>query len=159
MLKIAEISTDLVTRRLSRALGRFIGRGQRFDYGEAADVIEADTRTVESWVRGERCAGLHHFLRLCRLPGAGVVIASDVLALAGLEAREITPRDAASAHVMAADLSAGLAELLRRLEDGRLDHREEAELRPVLLALNTKLASFCAALDLCLGRFSPGERK
>jgi hypothetical protein len=138
VLKIREITTELVRERLSRKLKHHIGRGLDYEYAEASRVLDTDQRTIQSWVGNERSPHVEGLLRLFMLPDVGPEIANEVLQLAGLQAIPMTdgnpcPFDAGK-HITSA-----ASRLLEMLEDGRIDHLEDPEWQDIAIALASKL--------------------
>ena len=66
---ITEIDSDAVKRRVSYALGLFIGPGRQYSYADAALLVQIDQRTVESHVRGENPPRLDHYFRYALVLG------------------------------------------------------------------------------------------
>ena len=144
VIKITNITSELLGNRLSRILRNHIGKGLRFSYCDASLILDVDKRTVESWVKGERTPNMEGFFRLCCLPEVGPLVAAEMFALIQLSVTEIIPEDA-SPHEVNSWLATTLADLSKKLEDGILDHTEEPEFIPLAMETSAKLAGWCAS--------------
>jgi transcriptional regulator with XRE-family HTH domain len=138
MTGLRAIGPEAVRGTLADSLRLLAGLGRLYSTAQLADAADIGESTLKSYLRGEATPGLDQFLRLAAvLPPS---FASALTRLAGLEAVPVDPAPASLLQVNAeaAQLVAGLAEALR---DGRLDHREEAALRPQLEQLNDTLSA------------------
>ncbi|MCW2242781.1 hypothetical protein [Azospirillum canadense] len=138
MLKVRDITTDLVKAKLSRLLRQRIGRGMTYSVKEAAEILDVDQRTMDSYVQGERAPQLDVFLRMFLLPEGGDRILNEMLALVGYQAR---PTEAGDPDVfrMNAELVSALRDLADMLADGRIDHTEDPIWQAKALDLAMKL--------------------
>lgn len=151
MLKIREITTDLVRQKLSRLLRKHVGRGMDMSVKDAADIIDVDPRTMQSYVEGERAPQLDAFIRMFLLPGAGTEIASEMMALAGYEVRPAETGDPCPFHINA-ELAGALQKLAGMLADGRIDHTEDPEWQHEALDVAMKLIAHVNARRAARGR-------
>ena len=125
------ISQEVAARTVEDALRLRVGRGRRHSFDGLAEASGIPLRTLESYVQGST-PGLGNLLTLCSLLGSGFT--SDILRCVGQAAREADPDAPHHARALTA-LTAVAAQLAAALEDGALDHREKAQLRPAALNL------------------------
>lgn len=144
VLKVREITNELVRDRLAATLNKHIGPQVTYSSKEAASIAGLDWRTLDSYRAGERAPGLDTFLRLTMLPDAGPHIASAVLGLAGYEVRPATAGDACPFH-MNAELAGALQELAGMLADGRIDHMEDPAWQDKAIDVGCKLIAHANA--------------
>ena len=138
MLKIREITTDLVRQKLGRLLRKRVGRGMELSVREAAEIIDVDPRTMQSYVEGERAPQLDTFLRMMLLPEVGQDIAAEMMGLVGYDVRPTEVGDACPFHINA-ELAGALRKLAEMLADGRIDHTEDPEWQAEALDVACKL--------------------
>ena len=126
MSKPSLIPHDTASAAIERALRLRVGRGRKYTWSGVSDATGVAPRTLESYVQGAT-PGLPAFLSLCAALGPGFT--SDVLAACGQVAHESDIHEPEHLKVLTAltRLSASLAEAV---EDGYVDHREAAALRP-----------------------------
>ena len=126
----ADISHDAATQRLSAGLRLFVGRGKPFSVDMLADATGGSASAVEKYMAAQATPGLAMALRLlAALPES---FANHLLELSGLTGARRIDATAKSAGVVLAEGAGFVADLAEKLKDGRLDHRERAELRNAL---------------------------
>lgn len=121
------ISQEDAARRIEDALRLRVGRGRRYSYPALSDATCIPTRTLESYVQGST-PGLHTLLSLCAVLGPSFT--SDVIGMCGQTASAADCDGPEHLRVLAA-LGTLTAEISRAIEDGQVDHREAAQLRPL----------------------------
>lgn len=126
MSKTSLIPHDAAASAIERALRIRVGRGRKFTWAGVSDATGVAPRTLESYVQGAT-PGLPAFLSLCAALGPGFT--SDVLSACGQIAHEADIHEPEHMKALTAltRLSASLSEAV---EDGHVDHREAAALRP-----------------------------
>lgn len=126
MKKAALVSQDAANAAFARALRLRVGRGKLYGFAALAEATELPERNLRAYADEENAPPLHAVLSVFSALGPG--FASDVLAAAGMEAQLVEP--AAPEHQKLLTAMMRLAsDLSEALEDGRVDHREEAALR------------------------------
>ncbi len=139
------INHDLVLRRHVDVLRLFVGRGQRFGVETLAEATRLPARTLKSYRDGQSLPGLSAFVAMAAaLPAA---YANEVLAPAGLAGAFRIEADAPSPHAILAEKAEMVRALATALADGRIDHREGAEMLPELRQFLSDLASFIQELS------------
>ncbi len=144
MMKARDINTDVVRLRLSRLLRARIGRGMTYSVKEAAEILDIDPRTLDSYVSGDRAPQLDVMFRIFLLPDGGGKILNEMLDLVGFRALPEFPGDA-NIFRMNAELVDALHDLAEILADGRVDHMEEPVWREKALSLAMKLIGHVTA--------------
>lgn len=132
MSKVTDITQEVAARRIADALQLRVGRGRRHSFAALADATDIPQRTLESYVQGAT-PGFHNFLRLCAVLGPSFT--TDTLSLAGQSAQEAsadTPEHMKAVSAMGS-LTSMIGEALA--DDGCIDHREAAAMRPAAQAL------------------------
>lgn len=129
MTKKPLISQDDAHRRVDDALRLRVGLGKRYSFASLSEATGISERTLRSYVDGEggTTPGLAHFLSLCSVLGPGFT--SDVLAACGQSARDGSDDDPEHMRVLTA-LGTLTAQIADAVEDGHVDHREAAAMRP-----------------------------
>lgn len=125
------VSQDTAERHLMDALSIRVGREKRYSFRSLSEATGIPERTLRSYVDGTT-APLHAFLTLCRV--LGPTFASDVLDAAGMTAKLCVPEDAEYMPTLAASCTFS-AMLSDAFADGKVDHRERAQLQPVAASL------------------------
>lgn len=121
------IPHDLAAQRIQDALRLRVGRGRRYTFQGLSDATGIPTRTLESYVQGAT-PGLAAFLSLCA--ALGPTFTSDVIGVTGQMAQDANADD--PEHLRALAGLCGLAKMISdAVADGKVDHREAAQLRPV----------------------------
>lgn len=127
MSKTPLVPHDHAAKAIETALRMRIGRGKEYTFQGVADATGLSCRAVESYVQGAT-PGLHAFLSLCAVLGPG--FASDVLRLAEMSAQSVDP--AAPEHMrILTSLGAVTAQVAEAMQDGHVDHREAAQIKPL----------------------------
>lgn len=127
MRKEPIIPHDLAAGRLEDALRLRVGRGKRHSFAGLSDATGIPPRTLESYVQGAT-PGLSGLLSICAALGPSFT--SDVLALCGQSAADASSDDPEHMQVLAAS-GALIARISEAIQDGHVDHREAAQLRPM----------------------------
>jgi hypothetical protein len=136
---VALVPQDVATRVVRDALAPFVGRGRRFSVQQLAAASGVSARSLEGYVAGAATPGLAGLLSLMAvLPPA---FADAVLAPAGLHASP-ADRQTATGFEICAGLGAATGDFAAALADGRIDHREAADLRARLRPLLPSLTGF-----------------
>lgn len=140
------ITQETAQVQLSDAMRLFVGRGRRFSCAAVAAATGIPQRTVESYVHGEATPSLANLLRLVAvLP---CEFTNMLLAPAGKgHVAEVDAGDDGllDIHRQASAVNAMIAGFLS--DDGRIDHREEAQSLPSLRELHGSLGTLLAAKD------------
>ena len=126
MSKNTIISQDAAMGRLSDALRLRVGRGRRYSFSGLSEATGIAERTLESYARGENAASFGNLLALFSVLGPS--FASDVICISGLIAREGTPDEPQHKRLLSG-LTGMSALLAEALEDGYVNHQEDAALR------------------------------
>jgi hypothetical protein len=129
------ISQDTAVRCIEDALRLRVGRGRRYTFQGLSDATGIPTRTLESYVDGAT-PSLANLLSL--FAALGPSFTSDVLSPAGQSASDAQPDDPQHMQLLSA-LCGASAMLSDAVADGKVDHREEAQLRPVAADLIAQL--------------------
>ena len=137
----------VLDRVLAREMKLNVGLGRRFSVDQVAEALEIAPRKVRGIRDGEQRAGLDLGLRIAALLGPGSL--NRMLLAVGYVARPIEETNAeASAHALLADLGEEVASLSRKLEDGRLDHRERLQLERELSDLQARIEAVRASMGV-----------
>lgn len=124
------VSQDLAAQRMAAGLRLFVGRGKLFSVEMVAEATGLSSSIVEKYIAGQNTPGLPALLRvLAVMPES---FANHLLELSGLTGARRIDAAAKSAGVVLAEGAGFVADLAEKLKDGRLDHRERAELRNAL---------------------------
>jgi hypothetical protein len=119
------ISQDMAERRIMDALHLRVGRGRRYSFASLSEATGIPERTLRSYVDGTT-PPLHAFLSLGAVLGPGFV--SDILAEIGQTASDIEAQ--APDHMKVLTAGCGFVAMLSdAMADGKVDHREAAQLR------------------------------
>lgn len=126
------IPHDLAACAIEDALRLRVGRGRRYSYAALADATGISQRALESYTAQGSTPSLAGLLSLCAVLGPG--FASDILGLAG---QTVSAADDAEAEHMRVLSSMGqlTSQIAQAVEDGHVDHREAAQLRPLAQSL------------------------
>lgn len=122
------IPHDLAARVIEDALRLRVGRGRRFSFPALSDATGIPTRTLESYVQGAT-PGLSTLLSL--FAALGPSFTSDILSPCGQSARSGKDDEPEHMRVLAA-LGSLTAQIAEAVEDGQVDHREAAAIRPTV---------------------------
>lgn len=125
------IPHDLAARVIEDALRLRVGRGKRHSFAALSDATGIPTRTLESYVQGAT-PGLSGLLSICAVLGPSFT--SDVLGVCGQSARDGREDEPEHMRVLC-ELGRLTTMIADAVEDGHVDHREAAEIRPVAQAL------------------------
>ena len=128
----------------SSVLRRHIGHGRRFMPQQVANLTGFALCTIKGWLRGTNDTSIRKLPALIEACGDGLF--HDFAAELGFQAFRIGDA-AVNANEHAAGMAGALRDLLRALEDRKIDHREAATLVPVFRRLASESASFAAALE------------
>ncbi|MGI3170004.1 hypothetical protein ACRARG_12665 [Pseudooceanicola sp. C21-150M6] len=131
MKKMPIVQQDAAARRMMDALQLRVGRGRRHTFAGLEEATGIPERTLRSYVDGT-APPLHAFLSLCSV--LGPAFTSDVLAECGQSAKVAGSEEPEHMRILA--MLGGMVSLVSEaLEDGHVDHREAAMLRPVAAQL------------------------
>lgn len=121
------IPHDLAARCMEDALRLRVGRSKRYSFAALSDATGIPQRTIESYVQGAT-PGLPAILSLFAVLGPGFT--SDVLAPTDQSARPGSNDEPEHMQTLCC-LTRLAAQIAEAVEDGHVDHREAAQLRPV----------------------------
>lgn len=141
-----QITQEFAAAVISRVVTQWVGRAGILSTEATSDQIDTPVDTIASHRRGAATPGFCTFLRYCKLFGAPFINA--VLAYIGFGG--VVPLVAMAnpnGFRAVGSLGAALSDLGRRLEDGRLCHRDRAALAPVMRQLSAELGAFAQALQ------------
>ncbi len=132
MKKSLLISHEAAQRALEDALRIRVGQGKRYSFDSLDDASGVPSRTIRSYAGEGATPGLAGFLSLCATLGPSFT--SDVLSLAGQSAASADETD--PEHMRTLEASGEfIATLSKALGDGKVDHREAAQMQPLAQAL------------------------
>ena len=144
MTDLRHLAADNLREIVTDALRAEMGFGKPLSVAEVAVLIGERERTVKSHHQGTNMPPVDTLLRYAAvLPPR---FAARVLAPAGIGGIVATDGAACTPHELTARMAEKAAVLIRMLEDGKIDHRERAELAACLPELLDKLTHFTAAL-------------
>ena len=110
-----DITTEEVTRRLSRRLRQMIGPGRAWSYKGVAHLTGIDERSLHAYARGETCPNLAKYKRL--LSVLGPELSADIDVMFGWPARaSASVPGAIDIRELAAELRASLAAIDEAIE-------------------------------------------
>lgn len=139
MTNPASLTHEIAQEALTDALRLFVGLRKPWSVDGLAEATGIDSRTVKSYRDGDRCPDLARLLRLCAVLGPDFT--NRVLEPAGLSGAAVM--DATTDHLaLNRDAAETLSGLACALADGRVDHREEAELEPQVRRLHAACAGW-----------------
>lgn len=104
------------------------------------DALGIDARTVETHLSGQRPYFNHLFAYIQYF---GATFANEVLSCIGISGASDVSDGPVNAHRLIAELTSLSSMVARAMEDGHLDHREIATIRPAAVEAQTALAGFC----------------
>lgn len=130
------IPQELAHRTFHDALSLFVGRGRRWSCAAISAATGIPKRTIESYVSGETAPSLANYQGLCSVLGQAFFAAT--VEHLPFEIRSNEPGDLEPSELLTEILSFA-SHLSRMLEDHRLDHREEAELKRILPVLRERI--------------------
>ncbi|PLX36966.1 MAG: hypothetical protein C0605_07815 [Hyphomicrobiales bacterium] len=131
-----------VAEAFSDALRVHVGRGKPWSVEALAAATALDFATVKGYHAGANGPSLAKFLTIAAvLPDEFI---NRVLALAGFGGAARLEPDAVSALTVNRQISDLMAQFAAALEDGRIDHRERAELVASARALLPMIQDFVA---------------
>lgn len=139
------ITHDLAKATLARAMSQHVGREHPISF-EALEVLTGiSVSTLRSYDEGRATSGLSWTMRLFCALGPGFT--NQVIALAGLGGAERLQVGELKPTALAAQISTCLAELLHRLADGELTHKERADMAPRLRQLAVEAEAAASAIE------------
>ncbi|MEM1390951.1 MAG: helix-turn-helix transcriptional regulator [Pseudomonadota bacterium] len=123
------VSQDAAQRSLKSALRLFVGQGRRYSTKDLAEASGVCQRTIESYRAGDAMPSLERYQSLCSVLGQAFFAAT--VKHMPFEVRSTEPSDITAPQLLTEMLSfSGL--MAGFLEDGRIDHVERAQLKPML---------------------------
>jgi hypothetical protein len=136
------IAHDVAQDRLADALRLFIGFGRRYSVAAVAVGTGVPERTLQSYCSGQATPGLANLLTLMAfLPPEFTAMLIEPAGLAGVHRIDKTDPCHHTALAEALRTAAAVAEALR---DGKVDHREQAEILPIARRTVTALQGYLA---------------
>ncbi len=141
MLNYEEITAELVQARVCKLIRRHIKETKQ-TYAEIAEIIDVDQRTLESWARSESAPKLYHYKRLVQFFGPAFCNEDmELIGMSGLH--HIEKRHTHGQKMLTSMIGAG-RDLALALEDGHIDPKERAEMKPTLRKIAAQIDAFCA---------------
>lgn len=131
---------DAIRRVVADALRLYVGQGRRFSARAVAEATGIPEPTLKQYRAGEIALPAARLVQLAAVLPAG--FADQVMAAAGLAVLARDLAHAGDAHGLAADVAVALQALTHALRDGRIDHRERAELAPLAREVGQLLLGF-----------------
>lgn len=164
-MKPEQITNEICRGRFVETLRKFVGPGKQWSIEKSGDAIDADRRTMYTYLAGDNMPPLPKLLRMCSIFGPG--FANPVLALAGLDGCFRTdPSQAVSDFELNADVSNLVGMLGKALRDKKIDHRERPligdEIRELICVMQEWLATndpVAANDDSLVIDTTPGPRR
>lgn len=126
------------------ALALYVGRGRRHSVEVFADATGLSRDQLGRWLRAETEPRVSELMVV--VDHLGPEFANELLRGAGMGGARRLDADELQAFDTLAELATGTASMAEALKDGRLDHRERAELAPQMAALGTHLIGAAAAM-------------
>jgi hypothetical protein len=121
------VSHDAAQRALEDAMRIRVGFGKRFTFSQLEDATGIPERTLRSYCGEGATPGMNALLSLFAVLGPSFT--NDILALTGQTAQPSSAAD--PEHMRIIGMMGTLTAMLSKsLEDGHVDHREEAQMRP-----------------------------
>jgi len=136
MMKHQIVPQKLTHVRFHGAFSLFVGRGRRWSCAAVAEASGIPKRTIESYASGDNLPNLAKYQSLCSVLGQAFFAAT--VEHLPFEIRSNEPGDIEPSELLTEILSFA-SHLSRMLEDHRLDHREEAELKRILPVLRERI--------------------
>lgn len=150
------ITQELAGATIAAALSRRVGRAHAVSYETLSNELDIPVETVRSHGRGGATPSLCSLLRYCAFFGADFT--NEILRPANLGGVEpVQPAGDANGFTQVGRLSTELAELGKRLEDGRLCHQDRAVLIPRMRALSADVDAFASAMEHAPGWRAPAQ--
>lgn len=135
------LHADVVQERFTDAFRKHVGRGKAYSIPELSDLTGIDHRTLDNYASGRACPNLTKLLTLS--DALGPVFASDIFGLVGMGVGRLKGGHS-NIHAAAAEAASFLSHHTKRMEDGRIDHRERRETIEELRRLIGKLQDVVA---------------
>lgn len=141
MTSMAGLSHDDVRDRFADVLRAMVGQGRRYSWAMLAVATGDNERTLRSYVEsgGDNNVPLHRAMRVLTILGAEAW--DMMLGPTGLGVRPVARDDTACARRALTGTTRLAASLSEKLEDGRIDHVEAAELQREAAALMPTIAA------------------
>lgn len=132
------VSQDTAQTSLMSALNLFVGRGKRYSVEDVAEASGVCARTIDSYRRGDAMPSIERYQSLCAVLGQAFFAAT--VKHMPFEVRSTDPSDITPPQLLTELLSAS-GSLATFLEDGRVDHMEKAQLKPILADLRERITA------------------
>lgn len=129
MKKDLLIPQDVAHRVIRDSISTRVGFSLRYSTQGLSDATGIPRRTIESYKDGSATPGLANLLSL--FAALGPSFTSDILAACGQCARSGTDDEPEHMRVLTA-LGSLTAQIAEAVEDGQVDHREAAAIRPTV---------------------------
>lgn len=129
MLNFDEITAELVQARVCKLIRRHIKESKQ-TYAEIAEILDVDQRTLEAWARSETAPKLYHYKRLVQF--FGPAFCNEDMELIGMSGLHLIEKQPTNAQQLLTNVMGVGRDISKALEDGHIDHKERAELKPIL---------------------------
>lgn len=126
MLSILQITTELCKERMVNALREKVGFRKKWSVEAFSELGGMDERSVESYLGGYALPTLPKFLRMCKILGPG--FANRFLRIAGLDGCSRVAVQSVTDHELNGEVARMIGTIGCALTDGRIDHKERAEI-------------------------------
>ena len=134
------------SRSFADALRLFVGQGKRFTVEAVAEASGVTVRNILAYRGGECGATFENAMAIIAVMPPE--FAQQALKSSGIiEVKKAEPDAKACARRLNTRLAQHAARLAEMLEDGRIDHQEEAELRRSLPELQAKITRYLASTE------------
>lgn len=145
MTVLAQITNEACRERFTDALRKYVGPGKNWTTEAAADRLDIDRRTLQSYLAGENFPTIPKLLRMASLLGSG--FANPILEIAGLSGCYRVDPDAITDFELNADACKLVGDLGKALREGRIDHRCRPEIADDIRELVSAMQEWLALND------------
>jgi hypothetical protein len=137
------VPQELAYQKFHTAMQLFVGRGRRWSCAAVADATSIPLRTVESYRSGQATPSIEKYQSLCAVLGQAFFAAT--IEHLPFNVCSTEPGDDTPQQLLTHSLGFN-TRLARMLEDGRVDHIEQRELKLALGILREQITALEARL-------------
>lgn len=132
------VPQELAYRKFHDAMRLFVGQGRRWSCVAVAEATGIALRTVESYRSGQATPTIEKYQSLCAVLGQGFF--SATIEHMPFDVKTTDPAELSPNELLTEALEFS-THLARFLEDGRIDHIEQSELRKRIRTLSEQLTA------------------
>lgn len=146
MLKVKEISTDLVVERFCTAFRKYVGPHKKFGITEFAEYTGISIRTIRSYHQGEHSPDYHKLLKII-LAIDEPNFTNQLLEIVGYGwVKRLDSKEEYEVSDILVHLLETSTEMVKHNADGKIDHREKIQQKETLGKLIPKLQEYYDSL-------------